>query len=77
MLAIKQAVASLFAANLPLCPVLRFLRIPHIFPFMFPHRDESLQLKLMLGAGATLIAANVIVLAVYLNTTTFGHIPEY
>ena len=35
---------------------------------MSSHRNESLLLKVILGAGATLIAANVVILAVYLNT---------
>ena len=34
-----------------------------------PHRNESLQLRVILGAVGTLIAASVVVLAVYLNTT--------
>ena len=39
---------------------------PHL-SLMSPHRNESLQLRVILGAGATLIAASVVVLAVYLN----------
>jgi hypothetical protein len=43
----------------------------HLHPnaLMPPHRKNgSLTLKVIIGAGATLIAANVVILAVYLNT---------
>ena len=41
-----------------------------------PLRNESLQLKVILGAGATFIAASVAVLAVYLNSS-FQNTTDY
>ena len=37
-----------------------------------PHRGKSFQLRVMLGAGGTLIAASAVGLAVYLNTDRDG-----